>query len=366
MDTNANQKYRPFSAGREFMNLEREKSNVFEIAIKPVSSPNRTKTLFIAGTAIVCVSVVVAIAVAVTISTKDQSDSKHSSLKEKVRITPTPVTTTTTTAATPTTSTTTTGTTTTTAATPTTSTTTTGGTPVATTLQTTTPTTTTPAVPSTNGTWNNWGAWTSCGATCGTGSKTRYRTCLRASPSDPICTGEYVQTTTCSLTTCPVYGVWTTWSGWSSCDVTCGGGTQQRTRVCQKASLSDLDCVGRSSQSQTCNTWNCPDCSQTCTTGSLNAECTACECTSNTVQGIVRNHVNVPLDEASIAHANVPYKTLATTNETGGFTLDTTCDAVEIVITRTGYADVTVVVTGTTVSVQMSLIRMIILLLSFI
>ncbi|XP_033725154.1 cartilage intermediate layer protein 1-like [Pecten maximus] len=207
-----------------------------------------------------------------------------------------------------------------------------------------------------NGTWNNWGAWTSCGATCGTGYHTRYRTCLRATPSDPICQGEYVQTTTCSLPTCPVYGVWTTWAGWTACDVTCGGGTRSRTRVCQKASFSDLDCVGSSSQSQTCNTWICPDCSQTCTTGSLSADCTACECTSNTVQGQVRNHVNVPLKGASIAHASVPYKRLATTNETGGFILETACDAVEIVITRSGYADVTVTVTGNTVTVQMSLI----------
>ncbi|XP_069103311.1 cartilage intermediate layer protein 1-like isoform X2 [Argopecten irradians] len=236
--------------------------------------------------------------------------------------------------------------------------TTTSGTPVATTLHSTPGTTaTTTQAPSTNGTWNNWGAWTSCGATCGTGYHTRYRTCLRTTPNDPICKGEYVQTSACSVATCPVYGVWTTWSGWAVCDVTCGSGTQQRTRVCQKASLSDLDCVGSSSQSQTCNTWNCPDCSQTCTTGSLNADCTACECTSNNVQGIVLNHANVPLSEASVAHARVPYKTLATTNETGGFTLDTTCDAVEIIITRTGYADVTAVVTGTTVSVQMSLIK---------
>ncbi|XP_033725596.1 LOW QUALITY PROTEIN: cartilage intermediate layer protein 2-like [Pecten maximus] len=204
--------------------------------------------------------------------------------------------------------------------------------------------------------WNNWGAWTSCGATCGTGYHTRYRTCLRATNSDPICQGEYVQTTTCSLPTCPVYGVWTTWAGWKACDVTCGGGTRSRTRVCQKTSSSDLDCVGSSSHSETCNTWICPDCSQTCTTGSLNADCTACECTSNTVQGLVRNHANVPLKEASIAHASVPYKRLATTNETGGFILETTCDAVEIVITRSGYADVTVTVTGNTVKVQMSLI----------
>ncbi|XP_060084674.1 cartilage intermediate layer protein 1-like isoform X2 [Ylistrum balloti] len=215
---------------------------------------------------------------------------------------------------------------------------------------------TTSLTPATPGTWNNWGSWTTCGATCGNGYHTRYRTCFRTSANDPVCQGEYVQTTTCSVTTCPVYGVWTTWSGWCECDVTCGGGTQLRTRVCQKSSSSDLNCVGTSTQSQTCSTWNCPDCSQTCPIGALNADCTACECTSNTVQGIVRNHVNVPLDEATIAHASVPYKTLATSNKTGGFVLVTTCDAVELIITRAGYADVTVAVTESSVTVQMSLI----------
>ncbi|OWF37844.1 Cartilage intermediate layer protein 1 [Mizuhopecten yessoensis] len=321
MDTNANKKFRPFNA---FMNLQTERSDVFEIAVKPVSSPNRIKTFLIAATVITGIGLVVAISVAIALKIKS-SDAVHKYNQPLGKI---------------------------------------GKTTTSTTRSTTTGpqlssstaglTTTTPA-PSANGTWNNWGSWTSCGATCGTGYHTRYRTCLRTSANDPICQGEYVETTTCSLATCPVYGVWTTWSGWAVCDVTCGGGTHLRTRVCQKSSSSDLDCVGSWSQSQACNRWSCPDCSQTCTTGVLNADCTACECASNTVQGIVRNHVNVPLNEASIAHASVPYKTLATTNETGGFVLDTTCEAVEVVITRAGYADVTVVVTSTTVTVQMSL-----------
>ncbi|XP_021379491.1 cartilage intermediate layer protein 1-like isoform X2 [Mizuhopecten yessoensis] len=344
MDTNGNKRLGPFSV---FMKLQRKRSDVYQIAAKPVSSPSRHKTFLIVATVStsICLVVAISIAMALTISSPDDVNKNNQPLGKIGS--PTASTPTTTTASSITTGKTSASTsTTTTASSPTTGpqlTNSTSG------LETTT------TAPGTNGTWNKWGSWTSCGATCGTGYHTRYRTCRRSSTSDPICQGEYVETTACSVATCPVYGVWTTWLGWAVCDVTCGGGTQLRTRVCQKSSSSYLDCVGNSSQSQTCNTWSCPDCSQTCSTGVRNADCTACECLSNTVHGIVRNHVNVPLNEASIAHASVPYKTLATTNETGGFVLDTTCEAIEIVVTRAGYADVTVVVTGTTVTVQMSL-----------
>ena len=34
---------------------------------------------------------------------------------------------------------------------------------------------------------------------------------------------------TCNTQKCPVY---TEWTSWSSCSTTCGGGSQERTRVC--------------------------------------------------------------------------------------------------------------------------------------
>ena len=41
--------------------------------------------------------------------------------------------------------------------------------------------------------------------------------------------------------------IWTSWSPWSSCSVTCGSGTQTRNRACRGSK-----CVGESSQSSTC------------------------------------------------------------------------------------------------------------------
>lgn len=61
-----------------------------------------------------------------------------------------------------------------------------------------------------------------------------------------------------------VYGKWTTWGSWGSCDVTCGGGSQVRTRTCNKNDPSDLECVGGDTQDKTCSDWNCPGISRIC------------------------------------------------------------------------------------------------------
>lgn len=56
-----------------------------------------------------------------------------------------------------------------------------------------------------------------------------------------------------------INGGWTGWSGWGSCSVSCGGGTQTRTRSCANPSPScgGANCSGSSSESQSCNTQSC-------------------------------------------------------------------------------------------------------------
>ena len=51
-----------------------------------------------------------------------------------------------------------------------------------------------------------------------------------------------------------VYGDWTEWGGWGSCDVLCGGGIQRRTRECDGSEF----CIGSASTSQRCNSQACP------------------------------------------------------------------------------------------------------------
>lgn len=59
----------------------------------------------------------------------------------------------------------------------------------------------------------------------------------------------------CILFCCLVAATWGTWTTWSGCSVTCGGGRQSRRRSCQNGNT----CVGRSTEFRNCNTQNCPD-----------------------------------------------------------------------------------------------------------
>ena len=78
----------------------------------------------------------------------------------------------------------------------------------------------------------SWNSWTPCSRTCGTGERTRSRKCSDyASSKDKNnpCKENLFERETCNTQKCPIY---TEWSGWSSCSVTCGGGRQERDRVC--------------------------------------------------------------------------------------------------------------------------------------
>ena len=53
----------------------------------------------------------------------------------------------------------------------------------------------------------------------------------------------------------PVNGGWTIWGDWGKCSVTCGGGTQTRSRSCTNppAAHGGKLCVGTKEMSQNCN-----------------------------------------------------------------------------------------------------------------
>ncbi|XP_013418821.1 A disintegrin and metalloproteinase with thrombospondin motifs adt-2 isoform X2 [Lingula anatina] len=97
------------------------------------------------------------------------------------------------------------------------------------------------------GTWNDWGQWSGCSATCGGGTRTRTRTC----PTGQNCAGDSSQTEGCNANAC---GTWSDWSAWTTCTVTCAGGSQTRSRTCNGGS----DCPGSATESQDCNTGACP------------------------------------------------------------------------------------------------------------
>ncbi|XP_063690486.1 uncharacterized protein LOC134823063 [Bolinopsis microptera] len=135
-----------------------------------------------------------------------------------------------------------------------------------------------------NGGWTNYGDWLECSVTCGGGSQSRTRTCTNPAPlhGGAECAGDSTDTQPCNTESCPINGGWTNYGDWAECSVTCGGGSQSRTRTCTNPAPlhGGAECAGDSTETQPCNTESCPinggwsnygdwaECSKTCGGGS--------------------------------------------------------------------------------------------------
>uniref|UniRef100_A0A3B3CX71 Uncharacterized protein n=1 Tax=Oryzias melastigma TaxID=30732 RepID=A0A3B3CX71_ORYME len=99
-----------------------------------------------------------------------------------------------------------------------------------------------------DGGWGQWAAWSPCSLSCGTGLQSRRRSCNNPAPQGGGrgCVGAAEQTKDYSVEP------WRSWSQWSECSVSCGGGQQSRFRLC-----SSPPCHGLSRQSKTCNIQVC-------------------------------------------------------------------------------------------------------------
>ncbi|XP_052284771.1 SCO-spondin-like isoform X2 [Dreissena polymorpha] len=112
-----------------------------------------------------------------------------------------------------------------------------------------------------DGQWSQWSQFTPCVETCGNGTKTRNRTCeyTAGHPHGAACPGPDTDAESCNTAPCPVDGVWVLWNAWTSCNVTCGGGSRNRTRECRyPIPQHGAYCVGNDSETETCNTNLCP------------------------------------------------------------------------------------------------------------
>ncbi|KAK0133658.1 Adhesion G protein-coupled receptor B3 [Merluccius polli] len=102
-----------------------------------------------------------------------------------------------------------------------------------------------------------WSQWSSCSVSCGQGSQVRTRTCV--TPYGTHCTGPLRESRVCNNTApCPVHGVWEEWSPWSLCSFTCGRGHRTRTRMCAPPLHGGRACDGPETQSKLCNIALCP------------------------------------------------------------------------------------------------------------
>uniref|UniRef100_A0A3B5MS61 Adhesion G protein-coupled receptor B1b n=1 Tax=Xiphophorus couchianus TaxID=32473 RepID=A0A3B5MS61_9TELE len=115
-----------------------------------------------------------------------------------------------------------------------------------------------------DGSWNEWSAWSSCSASCSNGTMQRTRECNGPSYGGSECHGGWKETANCFLKDCPVNGTWHPWSSWGSCSKTCGGGIQQRQRVCEGPFFGGEPCPGDTREQKRCNEKRCPEPHEIC------------------------------------------------------------------------------------------------------
>ncbi|KAK7100531.1 A disintegrin and metalloproteinase with thrombospondin motifs adt-1-like [Littorina saxatilis] len=113
-------------------------------------------------------------------------------------------------------------------------------------------------------TWETWGTWTACSATCGEGQRSRSRRCVDSESGGQgraQCKGDENETARCNMERCAVYS-WETWGAWTSCSVSCGGGQRSRSRQCVdghgvSGGQDRNQCQGDGDQRERCNTDVC-------------------------------------------------------------------------------------------------------------
>ncbi|XP_060905637.1 adhesion G protein-coupled receptor B1 isoform X10 [Labrus mixtus] len=115
-----------------------------------------------------------------------------------------------------------------------------------------------------DGVWNEWSSWSSCSASCSNGTMQRTRECNGPSYGGSECRGEWLETVDCFLGDCPVDGKWQPWSLWSGCSKTCGGGSQQRNRICYGPFSGGQPCPGDREEVRRCNEKRCPEPHEIC------------------------------------------------------------------------------------------------------
>jgi hypothetical protein len=105
---------------------------------------------------------------------------------------------------------------------------------------------------------SDFGAWGECSVTCGKGIKTRSRSVITKSQGGGRICPAKDQTLSCNEGLCSRNCVVGAWGLWSDCSTTCGGGSQKRTRDVLMRSEHDGKKCPVTKEAQSCNTNQCP------------------------------------------------------------------------------------------------------------
>ena len=100
---------------------------------------------------------------------------------------------------------------------------------------------------------NTWATYSSCSVSCGDGTQSQSRT-VAVSPlgSGAVCLS-LIEFRACNLQICPVDCVVSSWT-YGTCSVTCGGGTQSKSRTITTRPVGTGTACLALTSSQTCNT----------------------------------------------------------------------------------------------------------------
>ncbi|XP_067056576.1 coadhesin-like isoform X2 [Acropora muricata] len=108
-----------------------------------------------------------------------------------------------------------------------------------------------------HGGWSGWSLWRPCSVTCGSGVETLLRNCTNPAPQHggEGCKGSAVRSNVCKKDHCPVDGRWSEWGEWTDCSVTCGSGVMSRKRSCDNPAptAGGRLCEGPSKDVKSCN-----------------------------------------------------------------------------------------------------------------
>lgn len=118
-----------------------------------------------------------------------------------------------------------------------------------------------------NGGWSEWTFWSACSLTCVEENsiqesvRSRRRQCNSPLPDlgGKPCSGGDLQEEICSVPYCPIDGKWSDWSAWSGCSASCGSGTKIRYRKCNNppAIHGGAYCSGENVESSSCYVTSC-------------------------------------------------------------------------------------------------------------